>query len=111
MNIQAIPYIFPLVAAGIISLILGFYVWKQEKTLREAMFTLLMLFLSLWSFIYVFQLASTVESTILFWHKVKYIAIAIVPAAWCSFTLIYAERAHLFDLLAFTVSLKFLKVK
>ena len=92
MNIQAIPYIFPLVAAGIISLILGFYVWKQEKTLRGAMFTLLMLFLSLWSFIYALQLASAGENAILFWYKVKYIAIAIVPAAWCSFTLIYAER-------------------
>jgi PAS domain S-box-containing protein len=66
---------------------------------------MLMLAVAFWSLAYTFQLASAPLPAKIFWGKVKYFGIVLVPAAWLVFTLQYTGRerwvtTHLLALLA-----------
>lgn len=52
-------------------------------------FAVMMSGVTIWAIAYSFELASTNLDTILFWVKVEYIGIALIPAFWLIFTLQY----------------------
>ena len=92
MNTQAIPYIIPLLFSGTIPVILALYIRRKEQSPKVQMFTLLMMAVSIWSFGYSLELWSGELSAILFWKKMKYIGIVIVPVAWFTFCLHYMDK-------------------
>jgi len=92
MNTQAIPYIIPLLFSGTIPVILALYIRRKEHSPKVQMFTLLMIAVSIWSFGYSLELWSGELSAILFWKKVKYLGIVVVPVAWFTFCLHYTGR-------------------
>ena len=92
MNLHAIPYIIPLILSGITLLILAGYLYKNDRSLNAKIFTFLLFFVSFWSFAYALQIFSDQYSWIVFWAKIKYFGIVLVPITWLLFSLLYAGK-------------------
>ena len=103
MNDALLLYVLILAIGGTLSSFLGIYIWKKEKTLRQSFFTSLMLLSAFWCFTYIFELTSTVPQSILFWSNVKFISIALIPVAFCSFSLLYTEMENTKNLRMFSL--------
>lgn len=82
MHWQYTPYILPLFAAAAISVVLALYAWRRRSSPGVAPFILLTLAVAEWSLGYAFQLASTDLAAKLFWSKVRYLGIVVVPTVW-----------------------------
>jgi len=91
MNESLLLFILTLSFAGFISLILGLYIWKKETTLRQQLFTVLMLLSFFWCFIYILELVSPSEQLAILLSNIKFIAVALIPPTFCLFTIIYTE--------------------
>ena len=76
-------YILPLYTATIILAAIGLFAWRHRRSTRGAKaFALLMLAAAEWSLAYAFSLASPTLESKLFWVKVRYLGIVVVPWAW-----------------------------
>lgn len=93
VNWQTIVYIVPILAAGIIPLILLIYALKYRKNspLLGA-FIFVMAALTIWSFGYVLELYCSSLSVTLLMVKIEYIGIVTLPVAWLIFALQYTGR-------------------
>lgn len=80
LNIYSIILIVVGSIAGLISAYLFF---KMGRAIRS--FSLLMLGITIWSFAYAFELSSSQLNHILFWIKIEYIGIALMPGFWLLF--------------------------
>jgi PAS domain S-box-containing protein len=92
MNWQYAHFTFPLFAATAISAGLALYSWKRRPAVGTTPFALLMLAVAEWSLGYALRLGSADLPTKLFWAKVRYLGIVVVPAAWLAFVLQYTGR-------------------
>ncbi len=92
MRWQYTPYIIPLLISTVICATLAFYAWRRRSTAGAEAFAMLMLAVAGWSLAYALELASADLSTSIFWAKVKYIGIGIVPVAWLIFALEYTNQ-------------------
>ena len=82
-------YILPLYTATIVLAAIGLYAWRHRRSTRGAKaFALLMLAAAEWSLAYAFSLASPTLQSKLFWVKVRYLGIVLVPWAWLVFALL-----------------------
>lgn len=80
MQIQYIPYIWPLVVSAFISLSLGIYVILKRRNTKGALsFILSMFVVTIWSSGNALEMASVDFSTKLFWANVQYIAYCYSP--------------------------------
>jgi PAS domain S-box-containing protein len=80
MQIQYIPYIWPLVVSAFISLSLGIYVILKRRNSKGALsFILSMFVVTIWSSGNALEMASVDLSTKLFWANVQYIAYCYSP--------------------------------
>ncbi|MBL7065155.1 MAG: ATP-binding protein [Anaerolineae bacterium] len=82
----------PLGIAAAISVLLALFAWRRRPAPDATAFVLLMLAVAEWSLAYALRLAGTDLATKLFWAKVRYLGIVIVPAAWLIFALQYTGR-------------------
>lgn len=80
LNIYSIILIVVGSIAGLISAYLFF---KMGRAIRS--FSLLMLGITIWSLAYAFELSSSQLNHILFWIKIEYIGIALMPGFWLLF--------------------------
>ena len=87
MNWLQILYASPLFIAAIASFILALPAWKHRSAPGAKAFALLMLAAGVWSLTYALSLANISQEAKLFWIKVRYIGIVIVPSAWLVFSL------------------------
>ncbi|HOS68489.1 MAG TPA: histidine kinase N-terminal 7TM domain-containing protein [Bacillota bacterium] len=80
MQIQYIPYIWPLVVSAFISLSLGIFVMLKRRNSKGALsFILSMFVVTIWSSGNALEMASVDLSTKLFWANVQYIAYCYSP--------------------------------
>ncbi len=93
MHWQYNPYVLPLIIATAITGALAIFAWRRRATPGSMPFTLLMLAVATWSLSYAFELGGVDLSTKLFWVKIQYLSIVIVPIAWLAFVLQYIGRA------------------
>lgn len=90
---QFILYLGSLFIAGVISIILVIYLWRQRTTTRTAVpISFLLLSTSIWLFGYIIELTRTDLASRLFWANVQYLGIAALPVAWFLFALEYTNR-------------------
>jgi len=82
----------PLGIAAAVSVLLALFAWRRRPAPDATPFVLLMLAVAEWSLAYALRLAGTDLATKLFWAKVRYLGIVIVPAAWLIFALQYTGR-------------------
>ncbi len=95
MRWEYTPYIIPLLIATVISVVLALYAWRRRTTTSAATtFALLMLVIAEWSLGYALEVASPDLASKIFWGKVEYIGIVIVPLAWLAFALQFANEAR-----------------
>ncbi|MCL4802949.1 MAG: GAF domain-containing protein [Anaerolineae bacterium] len=95
IDLQFTPFLMPIIGAGIVLTILAAYAWRQSKTAPGTDVFIVLLGLSAWwCFTYAFELITTNPSTMLFWVKLEWISIALLPVAWLLFALTYAGYAR-----------------
>ena len=92
MHWQYTPYVFPLGIAAAVSVALALFAWRHHPAPGVTAFVLLMLAVAEWSLGYALRLASVELEAKLFWAKVRYLGIVIVPAVWLVFALQYTGR-------------------
>ena len=85
-------FIIALSIAGILSAFLGIYIWTKEKTLKQWLFTIMMLLSSFWCIIYIFELLSPTETFAVYLSNTKFISVTLIPPTFCLFTLTYTEE-------------------
>jgi PAS domain S-box-containing protein len=88
VNWHQAPYVFPLYAAAGISVAIALYARRRRSTQGATAFALLMAAAGEWALTYALSLTSVGKDIQLFWIKVRYIGIVIVPAAWLTFALL-----------------------
>jgi PAS domain S-box-containing protein len=86
-------YIATLVLAATIASILTSIAWRYRDTAGAPAFGLLMLTVVVWSLAYAFELSSANLPAKLFWTRVEYIGIVLLPAAWFAFACQYTGHA------------------
>ncbi|MGE5558367.1 MAG: histidine kinase N-terminal 7TM domain-containing protein [Bacillota bacterium] len=85
-------YSVPLGSAAAISLALAFYAWKRRRPTGYISFVFLMLSVAEWSLGYTMELGSADLHAKLFWAKVQFLGMVVVPAAWLIFIVINIGR-------------------
>lgn len=96
MNFEFIPYIFPLLAAAIVSILVAIYAWTRLATKGAPALLLLSLSIAEWTIGYSLEIAGTNLETKLVWGILQYFGIAFAPYAWLIFSLSYNddEKKH-----------------
>ena len=89
---QYTPWVIPLVLASALSVWLARYTWGKRQTPGAIPFVILSLGVAWWTLAYVFRLSCATVPAKLFWSKVRYLGIVVVPTAWFAFTLQYTGR-------------------
>jgi PAS domain S-box-containing protein len=85
-------YVSPLYAAAVVSFTLALLAWRRRLTEGSLAFALLMAAAAEWALAYALSLISDDEAVRLFWVRVRYLGIVIVPGAWLTFALFQTGR-------------------
>ncbi|MFO7716302.1 histidine kinase N-terminal 7TM domain-containing protein [Desulfosarcina sp.] len=86
------PYTVSLFAASVISLSLAGSVWKTRTTINTRSFVVLMLVISLWATMHIFELAASTLATKVFWANMQFFCIVLVPPTLLTFVGRYTRR-------------------
>jgi len=86
------PYIISPLIAFLLVLVMIVYTWRHRTTPIVTTFLILMSALALWSLTVVLEHGSPSLIAKIFWVKLSYLGIVILPTAWLIFTLQYANR-------------------
>lgn len=93
MHFHDTPYIYPLVLAFVIGVIVAAYVWQRRLTASGGRsLALLALACAEWSLGYALEIAGDDLSTKIFWGKSQYIGIVLVPLLWVIFAYSYSTN-------------------
>lgn len=104
IDLQFTPFLMPIIGAAIVLTVLAVYAWRQSKTAPGTDVFLVLLGLSAWwCYTYALELITTDPATMLFWVKLEWISIALLPVAWLLFALTYAGYARWVTLPAITL--------
>ena len=102
--LQFTPFLMPIIGAAIVLTVLAFYAWRQSKTAPGTDVFLILIGLSAWwCYTYSLELITTDPATMLFWVKLEWISIALLPVAWLLFALTYAGHAQRVTLSSITL--------
>jgi len=93
MEFQYTPYVFPLIIVALLSDGVVIYLWPRHRTPKIFFLILLGLAVSIWSLGYAFEIAGATLTTKVFWAKVQYISISLVPFLWMAFVVQYSNEA------------------
>lgn len=92
MTWQDAPYPLLLLLAFMLAFSLARYAYQRRPSPGAAPLALLMAAAAQWSLTYAFELSSVTLQAKLFWAKVEYLGIVILPVAWLLFALAYTGR-------------------
>jgi len=92
MHWQYNPYVLSLIIPTTVTAVLACIGWRRRLTPGAKPFTLLMLTVATWSLEYALELGSTDLAGKIFWSRLQYVSIAILPVAWLAFALQYTHR-------------------
>ncbi|MFA6613090.1 MAG: histidine kinase N-terminal 7TM domain-containing protein [Dehalococcoidales bacterium] len=92
MQLAYTPYILPLLLAIFIALFLAARVWKHRKRPVAAAFLVLMFALVWWASAAALEHVSVELPVNIFWLKMTYFGITLIPGTWLAFTLLYTDR-------------------
>ncbi len=89
---QSLPYSLPLLISAAVCLLVGGFAWHWRSRPGTAAFVLLTVGIAVWAGGYAFEFLSPELNQKLFWGKVQYLGIVLVPVAWLAFALQYSNR-------------------
>ncbi len=84
------PFVFPILIAGLISIVNALIVAQRRRVTGSTPLFGMLLAISWWSFTYIFELASAQQGWELIWSKLEYIGIVNVPVLFLLFSLEYS---------------------
>lgn len=93
-ELQYSVYIWPLILAGLLALVLAVIIWRRRPAAGVVPFTALQMALVVWTLCDVLAVSLVNESYRLFFTNLSYIGITAVPAAWLLFVLDYTGRTR-----------------
>lgn len=91
MQFEYSPYILPLCAAALVSVIVAGYAWTRRTTPSAQSLAFLALTIAVWSFGYALEIAGANLETKYFWGIFQYIGISFVPYFWLIFAIRYSD--------------------
>ncbi len=86
------PYTLLLAFAAILSAVLAGLILRHRPNLGARSFSVLLVAVSLWAFVSLFEASAIDRGTKIFSYQVKYIFIVMVPMSWLTFSLYYSNR-------------------
>ncbi len=89
MSMQLILYLTPLIAATAVSAALAVYAWRHRRTPGATPFTVLMIALVVWGFLYILELITRELPLKLVLNDVTFLGVVTTPTAWLIFALEY----------------------
>lgn len=92
MNFLFTPIVVPLLLVALLSLGVAWYVWQLRARRGALELVVLGIAAAIWSLGYALEIVGADLPTKLFWAKLQYFGIAIVPLAWFLFAWQYAGR-------------------
>lgn len=95
MELQNNPYVYSVLAAGMVSAAGAFGAYQRRKVAGAASLTLLMAGLAVWMFAYALELAAAQLDAQLFFVKLKYIGIVSTPPLFFIFALHFSQPGRL----------------
>jgi GAF domain-containing protein len=102
--LQFTPFLMPIIGAAVVLSLLAVYAWRRGQTAPGGDVFLVLLILSAWwSYTYALELITTDPAIMLFWVKLEWISIALLPVSWLLFALTYAGYSRRVNLSSITV--------
>ncbi|MDG6217881.1 MAG: histidine kinase N-terminal 7TM domain-containing protein [Candidatus Thermoplasmatota archaeon] len=92
MNLETILFVGPLIASGLLTLLLAGLMLKKERSQNTLWFSILMIVVSIWSLSYALEIVLLDEGLTLFFYKIKYVGITATPLAWFFFSISYTKK-------------------
>jgi hypothetical protein len=92
MEWQYTPFAIPLLVAAVVSIGLAVYAWRQRLKVEVTAFIILVSFAGWWAAGYALELSSANQPAMIFWAKLEYFSIAIIPLAWLAFAFQYTGQ-------------------
>lgn len=93
--LQFTPFLMPIIGAAIVLTLLAFYAWRRgQATPGSTAFTFLLILSAWWCYTYALELMTTDPTTLLFWVRLEWISIALLPVSWLLFALAYAGHVR-----------------
>lgn len=92
MSWQTTPYLWPLILAGIITLVMGFFAWQRRNAPGALLFSLLSLVVTFWTLGYAGELSSATLEGEKLWAQFEYLGIVTVPLVWLIFVMSYTGQ-------------------
>jgi len=86
---QETPYTIPLLVEALISITLGLYIWWRFRRSWAVVGALLILASAEWTLGYALELGSATLPAKIFWNKMQFIGIVIIPVSWFIYMLHY----------------------
>jgi signal transduction histidine kinase len=84
-----------LLLTAVVAAILAIFSWQWRSQGDWARpFTAMAVLAGWWAFAYALEIAATNPQTIIFWAKLEYIGITLLPVAWFIFAIRYTNRAY-----------------
>lgn len=94
MSFEYSPHTLPLIAAMLVSGWSMFYMWPHRRMKGVPLLILLAVGAMIWVFGYALEIAGANLVTKVFWGKMQYFGITIIPVAWVLFTLTYTIPSY-----------------
>lgn len=91
-SFQYTPYAYPLAIAALISALLALYMWERRKLPGAKPAAVLMMALFIWSTGYLLEFMGAELTTKLFWAKIQYFGIVVLPLSLFVFALEFSGR-------------------
>lgn len=92
MNLEVVLLVGPLIASGLLTLLLAAVVLKKQRSQSTLWFSILMIVISVWSLCYALEIVLLDENLTLFFAKFEYVGIAFTPLAWVFFSMSYTKK-------------------
>lgn len=93
MHFQSNAYSIALLMSGVAALLVGIVLFQRQSK-AIFWFALMMLVSALWAVCYSLELASLTLDQMLFWIRLEYIGISLLPAMWIMFVIHYIDRGE-----------------
>ena len=99
LALQFTPFLMPIIGAAVVLSLLAVYATRRVQTAPGSdIFFVLLLLSAWWCYTYALELVTTDPTIMLFWVKLEWISIALLPVAWLLFALSYAGYWHRINL-------------
>jgi PAS domain S-box-containing protein len=95
MNFEYSPYILPLIAAALISVLVAVFAWTRRSVNGALALFLMAASIFVWAIGYSLEIAGVDLETKYLWGVIQYFGIALAPYSWLIFSFAYGDQAKI----------------